>query len=166
MRIKSLNTKHSGYNFRSRLEARWAIYFEEMGWDDYLYEPQGFALENGDKYLPDFYLPNFKTFVEVKFDVLDEFDFDKARLLVKATRIPLIILDSDPGLRHFTQLFFDEEAEEVKTVEVNLVEDPHKKGSFITNLILVDEEDYIANNFLEPIDAVRMARENRFGIFE
>lgn len=165
MKIKSLNTRHNGYNFRSRLEARWAIFFDEMGWD-YLYEPQGYALANGDKYLPDFYLPRFNTFVEVKFEVLGEFDFDRARMLVEATKIPLIILDRDPGLKHLTQLVYDEEKEEIKTVEINLVEDPEKKGTFIKNALLVDEEDYMEHNFLESIDAVRVSRESRFGIFD
>ena len=63
--IKPIQTKYNGYLFRSRLEARWAVFFDEMG-IKYEYEPEGFVLTNADKYLPDFYLPDCKTYVEVK----------------------------------------------------------------------------------------------------
>ena len=54
-KIKALETKYDGYMFRSRLEARWACYFNNME-IEFNYEPQGFDL-GGMKYLPDFYLP-------------------------------------------------------------------------------------------------------------
>ena len=58
-------TKYKGYTFRSRLEARWAVYFDLIGitWD---YEPEGYVLRNGVWYLPDFYLHQLDTFVEIK----------------------------------------------------------------------------------------------------
>lgn len=58
-------TKYKGYTFRSRLEARWAVYFDLIGitWD---YEPEGYVLRNGIWYLPDFYLHQLDTFVEIK----------------------------------------------------------------------------------------------------
>lgn len=164
MNIKSLNTVWNGYNFRSRLEARWAMFFDAMGWD-YLYEPQGYALDNGDKYLPDFYLPDFMTFLEVKFDVLTEFDFDRASMLVQATDMPLVILDRDPSLKHMTQLTLDEEGN-IKPVEINLVEDSDRKGKFLKNMLLVDEEDYVNHGLTAPIEAVNKARAHRFGIFD
>lgn len=164
MKIKSLNTRHNGYNFRSRLEARWAVFFDEMGWD-YLYEPQGYALANGDAYLPDFYLPDFVTFLEVKFEVLGDFDLNRAIGLVEATQIPLVILDRDPSLKHLTQLRVDKEGK-VTPKEINLVEDPDKKNKFLKGHLLVDEEDYIEMELYEPIAAVKKARSQRFGIFE
>jgi hypothetical protein len=51
--------------FRSRLEARWAVFFDACG-IKYEYEPEGFDLGNGVYYLPDFYLPEVKMYVEVK----------------------------------------------------------------------------------------------------
>lgn len=163
MKIKSLNTRYDGYNFRSRLEARWAVYFNEMGWD-YLYEPQGYALANGDAYLPDFYLPDFVTFLEVKFEVLGDFDLERAIQLVDATQIPLVILDRDPGLKHMTQLTVVDGT--VQPKEINLVENPKKKNKFLRSRLLVDEEDYIDMELYEPIAAVKSARSKRFGIFE
>lgn len=63
--IKPIQTNYKGYLFRSRLEARWALFFDEMG-IKYEYEPEGFVLGDSTCYLPDFYLPECKTYVEVK----------------------------------------------------------------------------------------------------
>lgn len=51
--IKAIETEYKGYRFRSRLEARWAVFFDELKlkWE---YEPQGFVLSDGARYLPDF----------------------------------------------------------------------------------------------------------------
>jgi len=51
-RIKAIQTRAFGCYFRSRLEARWATFFNTMGWS-WEYEPEGFELESG-RYLPDF----------------------------------------------------------------------------------------------------------------
>lgn len=77
MDIKPIETVYNGYRFRSRLEARWAVFFDAAG-IPYDYEPEGFKLENGKRYLPDFYLPWFKAFVEVKRKNLSEQENDEA----------------------------------------------------------------------------------------
>lgn len=51
--IKPIETYYNGYRFRSRLEARWAVFFDALG-VKYEYEPEGFDLGDGDYYLPDF----------------------------------------------------------------------------------------------------------------
>lgn len=63
--FKPITTIYDGYKFRSRLEARWAVFFHEAG-IEYQYETDGFQGENGLYYLPDFYLPEFEVYVEVK----------------------------------------------------------------------------------------------------
>ena len=69
--IKAIETRYKGYRFRSRLEARWAVFFDAAG-IDWQYEPQGFDLGSDlGAYLPDFYLPASKTWVEIKPDVQD-----------------------------------------------------------------------------------------------
>ena len=55
--MKSIDTFYNGNFFRSRLEARWAAFFDYLG-VKYEYEPEGFKSENGECYLPDFYLPD------------------------------------------------------------------------------------------------------------
>lgn len=52
MAIKAIETEYNGYRFRSRLEARWAVFFDALG-VKYEYEPDGYETEYG-KYLPDF----------------------------------------------------------------------------------------------------------------
>ena len=52
-KIKPIETIYNGYRFRSRLEARWAVFFDALG-VEYEYEPEGFNLPNGGRYLPDF----------------------------------------------------------------------------------------------------------------
>lgn len=51
--LKAIETVYNGYKFRSRLEARWAVFFDKIGWP-YEYEPEGYELCDGSKYLPDF----------------------------------------------------------------------------------------------------------------
>lgn len=65
--IKAIETRYKGYRFRSRLEARWAVFFDAMGWQ-WEYEPEGFELKNGEWYLPDFRinLHGAKHYIEVK----------------------------------------------------------------------------------------------------
>jgi len=62
--IKAINTKYDGNLFRSRLEARWAVFFNQLG-INYEYEKEGYVV-NGKWYLPDFYLPQNRWFIEVK----------------------------------------------------------------------------------------------------
>lgn len=72
MSIRPIETRYRGYRFRSRLEARWAVFFDaaKILW---LYEPQGFVV-NGRPYLPDFYLRDFGCYFEVK--PTSEYDMD------------------------------------------------------------------------------------------
>ena len=71
--IKPIETVYNGYRFRSRLEARWAVFFDAAG-IEYQYEPEGFVLSNGEYYLPDFYLPDMRAYVEIKPQHSNELD--------------------------------------------------------------------------------------------
>jgi hypothetical protein len=63
--MKAIQTLYRSFLFRSRLEARYAIFLDACHekWD---YEVEGFDLDNGDRYLPDFWLPRLKCFLEIK----------------------------------------------------------------------------------------------------
>lgn len=50
--IQPIETHWNGYKFRSRLEARWAVFFENMR-ADWRYESEGLT-NGGQNYLPDF----------------------------------------------------------------------------------------------------------------
>lgn len=83
-KIQAIETEYNGYRFRSRLEARWAVFFDAIG-AKYIYEPQGYIFEDGTCYLPDFYLENVSgrgarnIFVEIK-GVLDNVDLRKVEM--------------------------------------------------------------------------------------
>ncbi len=67
--IAAIPTEYGGVRFRSRLEARWAVYFTQLGMP-FLYEHEGYTLPSGN-YLPDFWLASLGrvgTFVEIKPD--------------------------------------------------------------------------------------------------
>lgn len=76
---RSLPTKYNGITFRSRLEARWAVFFDHMG-IRYLYEPKRVTTPLG-WYIPDFYLPDLQTFWIVKGDDIDETEQEKVQYL-------------------------------------------------------------------------------------
>ena len=65
--LKPIETRAYGCRFRSRLEARYAVFMTELG-VEWKYEPEGFSLESGN-YLPDFFLPRVRengTWLEIK----------------------------------------------------------------------------------------------------
>jgi hypothetical protein len=55
-RFGAIPTEYAGTMFRSRLEAEWALNLDALG-ERWIYEPEGFELPSGGRYLPDFYLP-------------------------------------------------------------------------------------------------------------
>ena len=116
--IKPIETVYNGYRFRSRLEARWAVFFDTAG-IQYEYEHEGFELENGTRYLPDFYFPSYDWYAEVKAPRDNAFDeIERASKFVgKGIRV-LILLGNIPPVcevpvYHFGALHYDELSHEV-----------------------------------------------------
>jgi len=92
-----IKTEYNGQLYRSRLEARWAVFFDSLG-IKHEYEPEGYDLGiiNRDSklkkkeaeywgidqerldslgyYLPDFWLPWQQEFIEIKPAIYDEFN--------------------------------------------------------------------------------------------
>lgn len=64
MKIKPIETTYKGYRFRSRLEARWAVFLDSFN-EPWEYEVEGYALPSGC-YLPDFWLPRLYCWLEIK----------------------------------------------------------------------------------------------------
>lgn len=94
--FKAIETEYNGYKFRSRLEARWAVFFDDMEYE-YQYEPEGYTFDDGTKYLPDFYLPGVGYYVEVK-GKNDHIVEDMAKIwrFVEAAKKPVVILSEIP----------------------------------------------------------------------
>ena len=97
MNVKPIETHYNGYRFRSRLEARWAIFFDTLGikWE---YEPEGYRMSDGTCYLPDFWLPTFcgGMYVEVK---PDGGDFTKAIKFAKESEQAMWLAEGVPAAR-------------------------------------------------------------------
>ncbi|MDP9312779.1 MAG: hypothetical protein M3R24_18145 [Chloroflexota bacterium] len=105
---KAIETLYNGYRFRSRLEARWAVFFDALD-IRYEYEKEGYDL-NGLWYLPDFWLPKQQAWVEIKPMEPSDEEMQKASLLSEMQETYVVIfsdgLPSDNGKRHYADGFY------------------------------------------------------------
>lgn len=96
--MTSLGATYKGYQMASRLECRWAMFWDAVGcsWE---YEPMAFQLKTV-RYLPDFYLPEQQCWVEIKGTLYN--DRKTLRILAQCgelaeyTKRPVILCFSDP----------------------------------------------------------------------
>lgn len=109
--IKPIETVYNGYRFRSRLEARWAVFFDALG-VEYEYEPEGFS-DGKNKYLPDFYFCKYKTYVEVKANREGAFDeVLKAISFVRESGIHRLLIlsaiprNKTPNIWHYPYIYY------------------------------------------------------------
>jgi hypothetical protein len=103
-----IETRFDGYRFRSRTEARWAVFFKTAG-IAYEYEKEGFDFGRLGRYLPDFWLPDLNIWFEVKGADPSEREYAVCRLLnLRSHKTvllavgspaphPQLILFSEPG---------------------------------------------------------------------
>lgn len=101
--MRALNTYYNGLYFRSRLEARWAVFFDCCG-VKYEYEAQGYDLGDDVYYLPDFVLHDvtfnhagYSTgndlYVEVKGEMDEE---DSIKIKKFAEERPILVVGEIP----------------------------------------------------------------------
>lgn len=106
----AIRTLYNGIYFRSRLEAKWAAFFDQMGWT-WLYEPTEL---NG--WFPDFEVGTVGTLVEVKpFRSLQDFEDEVIPKITAAMmtfwqdRRDVVLLGEDPRFMwtsdHIHQLY-------------------------------------------------------------
>lgn len=100
--IKAIETTYKGYRFRSRLEARWAVFFDALGieWE---YEKEGYDLGEAGWYLPDFWLPEENMWAEVKPASFGDYEIKKCATLATTTGHPVLML---PGVPEMTSYWF------------------------------------------------------------
>lgn len=143
MDIKPIETFYNGYRFRSRLEARWAVFFDAAD-IEYEYEPEGFELEDGTRYLPDFYLPEYEWYVEIKpkrdgavsdLNRIKRFIGDQIKVLLILGNIPP---KTDKDVYHYSAMYYNTLRENVIIERVCLTlgltadQDPYTRLHFIT----------------------------------
>lgn len=101
MEIKAIPTKYKNVVFRSRLEARWAVFMDNLG-IEWCYEFEGYDLD-GVWYLPDFWLPKFEcghgAFLEVKPKECNSYELLKAEKLCLATGKLVILGEGVPAIK-------------------------------------------------------------------
>lgn len=95
MTIKPIETVYQGYRFRSRLEARYAVFFDTLGiqWE---YEKEGYDLD-GVWYLPDFWLPDLQRWIEIKGQSPTKSELAKVEKLHNKTDQPSCLFYGLPG---------------------------------------------------------------------
>ncbi len=96
--IKAIETHYQGCRFRSRLEARWAVFFDALGipWE---YEKEGYDLGEAGWYLPDFWLPQQQCFFEAKGSAADFTTKLKAFYLSLTLQKVVVVSSGTMGLR-------------------------------------------------------------------
>jgi hypothetical protein len=107
--MQPIQTYYNGLHFRSRLEARWAVFFDAVG-IKYRYEAEGYEFSDGSRYLPDFDLPDLGIWVEVKGtglpDAMPLLETAAVELPGRNTRVhkyhevKLMLLGDVPSARH------------------------------------------------------------------
>lgn len=95
--IRAKPTKYKSIRFRSKTEVLWAKFFDKhkIEWE---YEKKWFKLNCG-YYLPDFYLKDYKLWVEVKPPSYTEFELKKCDMLSKKRKNEVVcILNGIPNI--------------------------------------------------------------------
>ena len=92
--MKAIQTTYQGYRFRSRLEARWAVFLDALG-AKWSYEKEGFDL-SGTWYLPDFWISDWNAWLETKGPPATEEDEEKCSLLARASGRKVLLVSGEP----------------------------------------------------------------------
>lgn len=167
MHPRAIETRYKGYRFRSRLDARWAVFFDALGlkWE---YEPEGFELGGGLRYLPDFKING--TWFEVKSSV--DSDLTKPKMFADRFDKVVCILDGAPDLRAYVVWQGYSQADDTTThrlLEDNLIFVPAgcKYHPFYWSTGERDSRRYPLDSFgEEAVDVLRAVAAARGARFE
>lgn len=176
--MRAIQTHYRGCHFRSRLEARWAVFFSALGleWD---YEPEGFELASG-RYLPDFHI-KFRErcgntsdyWFEVKGDIKATTPHEWRRMVEFGQHKDLIILDGTPDVRMYLRPdeFVGEDGENLTPIPAwahdsmrsgYLLMSPKGRPWFDEYSVLSNDPVYWRGPLAEIAGAVRAAKSARF----
>lgn len=159
--MKAIQTKYKGYKFRSRLEARWAVFFDSLKikWE---YEKEGYHFEDGTNYLPDFWLPEVKMWAEVKGTDFNEEEIKKAKNLAIGSKHPVLMLIGTPERKTYFAFCVDWDSNKISEGEFilsNYHNYPKEEGRFYC----MPSEGEVFEEWFDDLErAVNKAREARF----
>lgn len=106
--LKVIATTYRKYLFRSRLEAKWAAFFDLCMWP-WSYEPVDF-----DGWIPDFAIGERPTLVEIKpFFHEEQWEDTFRKIISSGCQEPVVLLGADPARTIRTQQQVDESAPQV-----------------------------------------------------
>jgi hypothetical protein len=94
--MQPIQTLYKGYRFRSRLEARWAVFLDALS-ANWSYEKEGFILSD-TWYLPDFWVKDWNAWVEIKGMVASDAEKRKCELLAQASGKRVLLLSGEPWI--------------------------------------------------------------------
>jgi len=94
--ITAIETTYQDYRFRSRTEARWAVFFDALGLT-WRYEVEGFDLGAAGWYLPDFWLPDLQLWCEIKGTEPGDAELRKLQALAEGQGCNVLLLIGEPG---------------------------------------------------------------------
>lgn len=94
--MRVIETEYRGCRFRSRAEARWAVFLDTL-LIPWTYELEGFDLD-GTCYLPDFWVQGWDAWLEVKGPKPSPAAADKCRRLAEASGKRVLLVSGEPWL--------------------------------------------------------------------
>ena len=94
--MQPITTIYKGYRFRSRLEARWAVFFDALSLN-WTYESEGFSLAAG-WYLPDFWIENWQAWIEIKPRRFTTREFIKCKQLAVLSQKKVLLIQGQPWI--------------------------------------------------------------------
>lgn len=128
-KLKVLQTRYGGLTYRSRTEARWAVFFDMIGLR-HQYEPEGYEIRVG-YYRPDFWLPDLRMFFEVKGTDPTHDEVEKCQALCEAAECDMLMSSGAPEER-FSLMWFDRGGQREGLYVIALDRNP-KAGFWLLN---------------------------------
>ncbi len=109
--LVGIPTTYKEIEMRSKLESKFAFFLDclKVKWK---YEPKTFNLSNGITYIPDFYLPELKTWVEIK-GKIEEHNKKISRIFVEDNNTELLLVSNEKAFWVFKW------SDEISTCEID-----------------------------------------------
>lgn len=100
MDIEAIPTTLGEQDYRSQLEAQWALFFRILG-EPFQYEPKKFSFSDGLVYIPDFWLSKRERWIEIKPEEPTPEAYCKLQALARHTKKPCYVIIGFPIVRRF-----------------------------------------------------------------
>ena len=103
MQLKAIETRYDGISFKSRLKARWAVFFDTLGITNH-YELEKFQTPDG-QFCPDFWLPNEKCWIQVSPEEYPK-TVSSCKFLAENTNAEVLYIVGNPYQGEYRIIYF------------------------------------------------------------